>query len=205
MGCCLWHPILSSGLLSTPWLVVRAGAILAWIQPTQHFGLSPAVTEPRLQLSMPEPRQMLGYVCLLWPSHHSFPGRWGSLWQRWLEEIPSPSPWRLLSASPGEARFEELGSASFPWKTLPGEAPALAQGPKTLAGCKSPQLVHGTEPLCAGDGTCPLSLLTAQQTSCSVSRTWACLKSPGPDPPAQLCNRHSQRRASKKDFPADGP
>lgn len=54
MGCCLCHPILNSGLLSTPRLVVRAGAILAWIQPTQHFGLSPAVTEPRLQLSMPD-------------------------------------------------------------------------------------------------------------------------------------------------------
>lgn len=74
VGCCLCHLIPNSGLLSASRLAVRAGAILAWIQPTQHFGLSLAVTEPRLRLSMPEPRQMLGYACLHWPSPRGFPG-----------------------------------------------------------------------------------------------------------------------------------
>lgn len=91
MGCCLCHPIPDSGSLAATRLVARAGAILAWIQPTQHFGLSLAVTEPRLRLSVPEPRQMLGYMCLRWPSPRGFPGQRGSLRQRWLEEIPSPS------------------------------------------------------------------------------------------------------------------
>lgn len=120
---------------------------------------------------------MLGYVCLRWPSPRGFPGRWGSLQQRQLEEIPSPSRWRLLSASLGEAWFEELGSAPFPWKTLPAEAAALAQGPETLAGWKSSQLGHGTESLRAGDRTCPLSLLAAQQSSCG---SWACPSPQGP-------------------------
>lgn len=85
--------------------------------------------------------------------------------QHRLEEIPNPSQQRLLPALPGEAWFEELGSASFPWKTLPGDAPALDQVPKTLAGWKSPQLGHGAEPLRAGDGTCSLSLL-------KIPRAW---------------------------------
>lgn len=54
---------------------------------------------------------------------------------------------------------------SLTWKTLPGEMPALAQGPETLFGWKSPQLGQGTEPLHAGDVTCPLLLSTVQQSS----------------------------------------
>lgn len=55
---------------------------------------------------------------------------------------------------------------SLPWKTLPGEMPALAQGPETLLGWKSPQLGQGTGLLHAGDGPCPLLLPTVQQSSC---------------------------------------
>lgn len=94
VGCCLCDLIPDFGSHSASQLAERADAILALIQPTQHFGLSPAVTKPRLRLSMPEPCHMLGYVCLRCPSLRGFPGQWGSFQQRWLEEIPSPSQQR---------------------------------------------------------------------------------------------------------------
>lgn len=81
VGCCLCHPIPDSESLSASRFAARAGAILAWIQPTQHFGLSLAVTEPKLRLSVPEPCQMLVYMCLRWPSPRGSPARWGSLRQ----------------------------------------------------------------------------------------------------------------------------
>lgn len=74
VGCCLCHQIPKSVSLSASWFAGSVGSILAWIQPNQHFGLSPAVTKPRLWLSMPQPHQMLEYLCLCWPSTCGFPG-----------------------------------------------------------------------------------------------------------------------------------
>lgn len=76
----LCHQIPMSVSLSASWFAESVGAILAWIQPNQHFMLSPAVTEPRLWLSMPEPHQMLGYVCLLLAIH---------LWLSWVMGKPA--------------------------------------------------------------------------------------------------------------------
>lgn len=72
----------------SPWFARSVGAILAWIQPNQHFGLSPAVTEPMAEHARASP---VSGVCMPLLAIH--------LWLSWvmgrpaaaLAEIPSPS------------------------------------------------------------------------------------------------------------------